>query len=147
MHPDLWGPSVWKALHLIALAYPREPDDDDIYAYKRFFYALANVLPCAMCSANYIANLSECKIDPYLKSGKLFEWTVEMHNIVNRENDKPEIKPKKAYLLLKKSVEAGESSKNDYRARFSEALKRLYKERPDLSKGERMREAHRLCRN
>lgn len=146
MHPELWGPSVWKALHLIALAYPRRPDDDDVYAYKTFFYALANVLPCGLCAANYLDHLIDVPIEPYLRQGKLFEWTVEIHNVVNRDTGKPEMRPSEAYAALKRSVEAPSPKKNDYRARFAEALRRVAKESPGLSRSERMREAHRIAR-
>ena len=83
--PTVWGPSVWRALHLIALGYPPSPTDEDIRSYGAFFSALAAVIPCDSCSVNYRRHLIELPIEPFLVDGRLFEWTVRLHSLVNAE--------------------------------------------------------------
>lgn len=144
-----WGPSVWKAMHYIALAYPKDPSPADIRHYWAFFMGLGNVIPCNYCATNYRKHMEELPIDPYLQKGNLFEWTVEIHNMVNRENGKKEIGPDEAFLLLvgdencncEKPVKKG-----SYRRKLSKAIKAVAKENPGISAGERMRLAHMLAK-
>jgi hypothetical protein len=86
-----WYHCTWSTIHYLALGYPELPSPDDKSNYKAFFLALGPVLPCKKCSVNYQRHLQEIPIDPYLaNTTTLFEWTVKLHNIVNRENNKPE---------------------------------------------------------
>ncbi len=88
--PTAWGPSLWRAIHLVALGCPRELDAAAAAEYRAFFTHLPGVLPCASCAANYRRHLLELPIEPYLASGeKLFEWTVRLHNVVNAELRRP----------------------------------------------------------
>lgn len=90
MDPNVWGKSTWATIHYIALAYPEFPTLEDKQKYKAFYLALGPVLPCHKCSVNYQRHLQELPIDAHLASkASLFEWTVQLHNIVNRENNKP----------------------------------------------------------
>lgn len=92
MEPSLWGPCVWRgAVHMIALGYPDKPMPIDKATYKAYYSELWKVLPCGKCSVNYKRHLEELPIDGFLGSKmELFEWTVRLHNIVNRELGKPE---------------------------------------------------------
>ena len=85
LSPEIWGPSTWRAIHYVALGYPSAPSEDDVAAYGAFFGSLQRVLPCESCANNYRRHLRELPIEPYLRSGRLFEWTVLLHNLVNRE--------------------------------------------------------------
>jgi hypothetical protein len=81
---------VWRALHYIALGYPRSPSAQDKANYRRFYTSLSDVLPCRSCANNYSRHLEEVKIDPHLDSPlSLFDWTVDMHNVVNKSLGKP----------------------------------------------------------
>lgn len=86
-----WYHCTWSTIHHLALGYPEFPSAEDRSHYRAFFYALGPVLPCKKCSINYQRHLIELPIEPYLtNTNSLFEWTVKLHNIVNRENRKPE---------------------------------------------------------
>lgn len=104
--PSVWGPSTWRAIHFIALGYPENPTEESIQFYGNFFEdALPKVLPCKTCANNYIRHLQELPITPYLYSGgknRLFEWTVELHNLVNKEIGKvgPAWTPERALAAL-----------------------------------------------
>lgn len=93
---DVWGPALWRAIHFIALGYPAVPTEADAAAYRAFFEGLDRVIPCEVCAVNYRRHLQELPIDGYLLgsargegSPSLFEWTVLLHNIVDRELGKP----------------------------------------------------------
>ncbi len=93
MNPRVWGPSVWAALHLIALGYPEHPTAEQRDLYRRFFVAVGPVLPCAACAAHFEGHLRALPIDPALEAGgrALFVWTVALHNLVNAQMGKPEL--------------------------------------------------------
>lgn len=86
-----WGPPTWHAIHYIALGYPSRPDDDDRATYRAFFELLGRVLPCKLCTGHYAENLKQLPLEPHLESPeRLFEWTVLLHNNVNRAAGKRE---------------------------------------------------------
>jgi hypothetical protein len=92
--PKLWGPYLWRALHLVALGYPTRPSDAERAAYRAFYENIAHVLPCATCAANYRRHLQEdLPLEPGLldggHDGALFAWTVRLHNLVNAELGAP----------------------------------------------------------
>jgi hypothetical protein len=88
-------------LHFVALGYPEYPGEHDVDAYKAFFYGLQHVIPCHTCAVNYARHLKEYPIGPYLSSpDSLFEWTVVMHNAVNRETGKREVTVEEARAAL-----------------------------------------------
>jgi hypothetical protein len=87
--PAVWGPHLWRALHLIALGYPQRPTVHDRAAYRAFFEQLDRVIPCGTCAANYRRHLVELPLEPSALQGgpgdTLFAWTVRLHNLVNAE--------------------------------------------------------------
>lgn len=100
MLPDLWGKDLWTSIHYIALGYPKIPTKEQVYNYKEFYMNLWKVIPCYKCSVNYKKNIITIPIDEYLSSNiKLFEWTVNLHNLVNNELGKPIISLNKAIKI------------------------------------------------
>lgn len=89
---DQWGPHFWIVIHYTALSYPTDTPSVDVRAkYKAFYEALGYVIPCEKCSKNYLNHIRELPIDPFLSSrDMLFKWTVNLHNIVNKEIGKPQ---------------------------------------------------------
>ncbi len=86
--PEVWGPALWRAFHMIALGYQGTPENADTY---RVYYKLfGKVIPCGRCRENYSRHLIEHPIEKNLGSMEdLFAWTVSVHNIVNSQNGKP----------------------------------------------------------
>ena len=100
MDPSVWGACIWRSIHLIALGYAERPTDEDKQVYTNYFTELWTVLPCFKCSVNYKRHIQELPITSYLSSKKkLFEWTVKLHNIVNKELNKREISIEEAYAI------------------------------------------------
>lgn len=89
--PNEWGPRLWTSIHLIAMGYPGKPSDIHKQRYKEFFTNLQGVIPCAICANNYKKHLEEDLplTDENLSSNhKLVNWTIDLHNLVNKENGK-----------------------------------------------------------
>ena len=95
MQPNHWGPNLWRSIHYIALGYPgnRAADPETRAAYIAFYRNLWYVIPCLKCAVNYKRHIDAemPPIEGFMDSGKsLFEWTVALHNVVNRELGKRE---------------------------------------------------------
>ena len=85
MDPNYWGPKAWYFIHSIALGYSNNPTDIEKEKYKIFFENLGYVLPCQNCQEHYTKNLIKEELDIALKNKKkLFKWTVDLHNKVNK---------------------------------------------------------------
>lgn len=111
MQPSSWGKYLWTSIHFIALGFPDNPNDDDKNNYKNFFINLGYVIPCYKCSVNYKKHLKELPItNETLKNRhNLFKWTVDLHNIVNKELNKPLINLEDAYLLYSENFNLSDS--------------------------------------
>lgn len=93
--PGRWGPAAWTFIHYVALGYPREPTLRDIDEYRRFLESLRYVLPCRMCREHLRDHMFKHPPDSALAGGRdtLFEWTVDLHNLVNRSLGKRSVSP------------------------------------------------------
>ena len=83
--PLLWGKEAWHFIHYVALAYI--PSEENKSSYMNFFNSLPDTLPCPICGEHFKQNMQ--KYPPrFDTSNDLFEWTVDMHNEVNKQNGK-----------------------------------------------------------
>lgn len=85
--PKHWGKEGWKFIHWVALTYPSKPTEVDKKKYLKFFESLQDVLPCNICADHFRQNMKNHPI----KMGsnrELFNWTVDIHNEVNKQNGK-----------------------------------------------------------
>lgn len=102
MDKNIWGPYMWNTMHFVALGYPKEATDIDKKNYKSFYYNLVNIIPCQECSTHLSQNFKSMPIDNYLNSReKLFEWTILLHNSVNKMLGKEEWSLNKANKYYK----------------------------------------------
>lgn len=88
MEPRHWSAAIWRTVHAVAHAYPSDGSADALSraAYRNFFISLGGVLPCERCSRGYSRMMADWGVealDRALESGKLFEWSVRVHNHVN----------------------------------------------------------------
>ncbi len=100
--PSKWGACGWSMLHYIALGYPSSrPSALVRRQYGEFFRCLVGVLPCEMCRDNLRRHSTHAPPDKALAEGRdaLFDWTVRLHNIVNRETGKEPIDARAARLV------------------------------------------------
>jgi disulfide bond formation protein DsbB len=90
MDPNIWGPKFWFSLHCVSFTYPFNPDKIDKERYKTFFELLEHLLPCVLCRKNYSKNIKNYPIEGHLTNRKsLAYWVMDIHNMVNMENGKP----------------------------------------------------------
>ena len=90
--PDSWGPYVWAAIHLVCIGAPDFLGPAEQMHYKQFFMTLPHVIPCSTCSDHLKENLQKLPIDQNLATNKdLFKWSVNLHNIVNSQLNKPQV--------------------------------------------------------
>ena len=95
MDTKIWGPCMWKTLHLITFTYPEKPSYAEKKYYYDFFNNLRYVIPCINCRKNYINHLNEIPLDPHLDSKDLLiKWLIDIHNLVNKDLNKPQKKYK-----------------------------------------------------
>ena len=113
MEPNVWGPPGWIFLHTVTFQYPENPTDLDKQKYYTFFNSLKNVLPCPNCREHYRENFENIPIR--LESREdLIEWLIDIHNEVNKKNNKRIYTYKEVYDKYNKMYGLGESKENNY---------------------------------
>ena len=90
--PTVFGPYFWSVIHMTALSAGKELPEDKAQAYIRFYESMPDILPCAQCGKHLRENLFMLPPD----TAYLFRWTVDLHNLVNSQLNKPEIPYEKA---------------------------------------------------
>lgn len=85
--PKRWGREGWKFIHYVALTYPSKPTEKDKAKYLKFFESLQDVLPCEICASHFREHMKQHPIKMETNR-ELFNWTVDIHNIVNTQNGK-----------------------------------------------------------
>lgn len=84
---NIWGDSLWTALHCVTFDYPINPSPEDKKNMYNFFSSLQTILPCVYCRDNYKRNLNEFPMQ--LDSRKnLSMWLMDLHNEVNGQTGK-----------------------------------------------------------
>jgi len=89
--PEVWGPIFWSTFHIVALAYPDEPNYSEKRAAKEFFKSMMFLLPCPVCRAHFTEIMRGMPVDTWLDDrASLIEWVVQVHNHVNSRLGKRE---------------------------------------------------------
>ena len=89
--PSTWGPFFWHTMHIVALGYSNQPTYAEKRAAKEFYESLTQLIPCPICRVHYSTHLKANPISPSLDSrNDLFRWTVNIHNLINKDLGKPE---------------------------------------------------------
>lgn len=91
INPVIWGNYGWKFLHYITFAYPDNPTYTDKENYSIIFKNIGKVLPCEKCQDNYYLHLQKYPLDAKALSSRynLVNWLINVHNEVNKMNNKP----------------------------------------------------------
>ena len=90
--PTIFGPYFWSVVHMTALSAPSDMNPEKVQSYIRFFESLPDILPCVQCGKHLKENLTILPPDPT----DMFRWSVDLHNLVNTQLNKPEIPYDKA---------------------------------------------------
>ena len=81
-----WQRITWHLFHTISLNYNDKYKEE----YIIFFDTLKTIIPCGTCRNHYIENTSkdDMEIDKNINSDRIFNWTIDLHNSVNKMNRK-----------------------------------------------------------
>ena len=81
-----WQSITWFLFHTISLNYNDEYKNE----YINFFNTLKVIIPCRICRTHYIQNLNKegMSIEDNINKEKIFNWTVDLHNTVNKMHHK-----------------------------------------------------------
>lgn len=88
MNQKVWGPHAWFLLHSVTFNYPFKPTNDDKKHVKKFFSIMADTLPCSICRKHYKQHLAKKPIQNQNRK-ELVYWLIDLHNIVNIQEQKP----------------------------------------------------------
>jgi len=101
--PQVWAPPMWNTIHIIALAYPKQPSYAEKKAAKEFFESLPFLLPCIICKEHLKIHMNKFPISPHLdRREDLFKWTVMLHNEVNKSLNKATMTELEALYYIKR---------------------------------------------
>ena len=81
--PKIWGPHIWATIHNAALSADASSQYED---FEIFIKGLSKLLPCDVCREDFLTYLK--KNEPKRPA---FEWTVDLHNHVNKKLGKNQI--------------------------------------------------------
>lgn len=95
---NTWSNPLWSLMH--HCAYYSKGDQRCQLFFKAFMSCLRYALPCSICRKHLIENLETFDIDKYcLNVEGLFTYTVDLHNMVNKQLGKPIISLEEAKLI------------------------------------------------
>lgn len=80
-----WGPYAWTLLHVCSLLCVKKNDTYLIARTKSFIKQSWKILPCAKCRADASRYLEKHDIMYQNNPEKIFEYTFEFHNNVNKK--------------------------------------------------------------
>ena len=87
---SIWGPPLWKVLHIAAAATITKGRQSQ---WKLILNTLLTDLPCPDCTAHYVAWYRAHPIGitlfPKRNSRQISTWLLDLHNDVNRRTGRP----------------------------------------------------------
>lgn len=91
MNKTFWGPSTWYTIHSAAISYKPE----NRVSFKQFIYSLPYLLPCDQCREHLDKNLQVIPLDNKSLEDNinLFIWSYFLHDLVNKQLNKPRSPP------------------------------------------------------
>ena len=121
MEPNIWGPPAWLFLHSITFNYPKNPSENDKNNYNTYFNSLKYVIPCPICKEHNAKNL--LKLPIRLKTrDDLIRWLIDIHNSVNKSNNKPVLSYQEVYDKYDKLYNQTDDFFNDNKLKICIAL-------------------------
>lgn len=90
--PKVWGPCVWKTLHILAAGYPAVPSKSAVLQVTMILRALPILLPCPVCKNHALNYMNSINIVEVTSSREnLARFFIDMHNYVNKRYGKQEL--------------------------------------------------------
>jgi len=109
--PNVWGPHLWKSLHMITLGYPNDATIEQKKNYRSFFENFHLVIPCSICANNYKQHLIDIPLtnESLKNKDSLIRWLIDIHNLVNKETGKDILSYDQAIAIMKNNFETTNS--------------------------------------
>lgn len=106
---QLWGPHLWKFMHILTLNQPRISCNEP---FEEFMYSLQGVLPCKSCRDEFEAVLKQIPPKKFLKYGRIgcVGYIYLIHGIVSKRLNNSYVRPpflQEEYNLLRDYVKLG----------------------------------------
>lgn len=100
MNPEVWGPPLWKEMHLKTFQYPNFPTLEEKSRAIAYFNHITHILPCEKCKIHYETELYINPVEFNVGSrDEISRWLVNLHNNVNARLGKPYFSYNKALKL------------------------------------------------
>jgi len=91
---------IWKLLHETSFKYLDHPTDEEENKVFNFFNTDVKRIPCSTCRAHYNEYLKTRDLKEEVKSKiKLVKWLIDLHNNVNKSNNKSIMSYKEVFEL------------------------------------------------
>lgn len=88
--PVVWGSTLWSTIHIVCLGAPVTLSPNQQTWFVQFFESFPHILPCASCSVHLHEVYSRHSVQNHIEGrDSLFEWSVTIHNEVNKLLGKP----------------------------------------------------------
>ena len=95
--PDGFGPSLWFTLHTAAVHSPNIITPSVKENWKLLLKNLTVLIPCQVCKNHYVNLLKDIDLaDVTSSKKKLFEFTVNLHNLINMKMGRSTFSMKRA---------------------------------------------------
>ena len=99
-----WGPYAWYRFHKEAIRYPDNPCQCDInriidYYHKKFF----KYIDCPTCCKEYRKIIYSTPLRVASREA-LFDWTVDVHNLINKKLGRPLMTYEQAFILWSRII-------------------------------------------
>lgn len=82
----VWGPLIWKFLHIMSFNYPVSPTTEQKRNYRNFVLSLVHILPCGKCRLNLCKNFKKMPLEMHhMETRETFsKYVYELHEAVNK---------------------------------------------------------------
>ena len=98
-NPSVWGSRAWRKFHSKALYYVDNPTPQNSHEVKIFYERdFFNDIQCDTCRSSYGQFIRQ---HPIRLSSRmdLFNWTIDIHNMVNKKLGKKQLTYNEAYAI------------------------------------------------
>ena len=86
---QIWGPKAWTLIHTIGLLSKQKNDVYLSNRTKNFLQNIWKILPCANCRSDAKRYLDTHNVNIINDNNKIFLFTFDFHNFVNKKTGKP----------------------------------------------------------
>jgi len=91
--PKSFGPYFWAVFHISCLGTKH------VANLTSFIHAFKHIIPCGHCRKDFIRLIEETPVPETTDSRDIFYWSVDIHNMVNKKLEKPEMDHETAYKI------------------------------------------------